>query len=82
MNRTCELLLKSFYEDEWKEEFYCMKRKKDGIELWWMGVFSFSGYDNNIYIPFFMRPYMYYHFLRGQNDVATKRLLEPEATHA
>lgn len=75
MNETCELLLKSFYEDEWVEDSPTTKRRKDGLELWVSGVFSFTGWRNHIHIPFFLRPWMKYHYKKGQNLLDTKRYL-------
>jgi len=74
MNITCKLLLKSFYEDEWIDGFITMVREKDRLEFW-PGCFSFTGYKNGINIPWYLRPYMWYHLKRGRNQRATEKYL-------
>lgn len=81
-NETCELLKKSFYEDEWVLTCWggdIWIRLKDKVEIWGSnGVFFFTGYRNNLHIPLLLRPYMLYHMKKGQNILATKNLLKGE----
>jgi len=79
MNKTCKLLKKSFYEDEWNLTNWGADiwiRKKDGIQIWGSnGALHFTGYKNNIHIPWYMRPIMKWHMVRGQSILATKKYL-------
>ena len=82
MNKTCELLKKSFFEDEWKEDMFTMVRVKDGLELWTRNSFlSFTGYNNGIHIPLLLRFYMSRQLLKGRNSFATKKYLEKEVAN-
>lgn len=81
MGETCRLLKKSFYEDEWKLKYSgagIWIRVKDNLTLWDNGFFFFTGYENGIHIPLLLRPYMKYHLVRGQNILATNKLLKVE----
>jgi hypothetical protein len=80
MNRTCELLKKSFYEDEWTTTSSTIRETDDGSIALWIGngPLFFTGYDNHIHIPILLRGYMWYHYKRGQNIIATRKYLEPK----
>ena len=80
LNETCKLLIKSFYEDEWTLSYSgadMWKRVKDDLLLWGSnGCWCFTGYRSGIHIPVWVRPYMKYHIVRGQNLLATKKYLK------
>ena len=80
MNETCKLLKKSFYEDEWiltDHGAEIWRRKKDGLQIWGSnGFLFFTGYENNIHIPVYLRFIMVYHMRKGQNIIATKKHLK------
>lgn len=84
MNETCRLLKKSFYEDEWVLTHGgadIWVRIRDKLKLWGSnGVLFFTGWENNIHIPLFLRPYMKHHLKKGQNLLATKKYLACEIT--
>jgi len=79
MNRTCKLLKKSFYAEEWINTGYVARRKDNvDIALWvGNGPCFFTGHCNHIHIPILLRGYMWFHYKRGQNIVATRKYLEP-----